>query len=79
MWAIKVVSKYQHLEIVHAKVDVMNHQIEEFIEMFSPLFKGGIPFFWEEKGGIWSQKDYNVRLVSCKLDHRKFEDTPILI
>ena len=52
----------------------MNHQIKEFIEPFNPLFKGGLPFFWEEKGGMWCQKDYNDRLISCILDHRQFED-----
>ena len=52
----------------------MNHQIKEFIKLFSPLFKRGLPFFWEEKGGMWSQKDYNDRLINSILDHKQFED-----
>ena len=62
-WARKVVRKYQHLDKVQAKIDIMNHQIKKFIEFFNPLFKRGIPFFWEEKGGMWSQKEYSDRLI----------------
>ena len=48
-WERKVVNKYHHLEIVQAKKDVMHNQIKEFIQLFNPLFKRGIPLFWEEK------------------------------
>ena len=51
-WEKRVVNKYQHLETVQAKIDVMHRQIKEFIELFNPLFKRGLPFFWEEKAGI---------------------------
>ena len=70
MWERKVVGKHQHLHTVQAKIDIMNHQIKKFIEFFNPLFKRGLPFFWEEKGGMFSQKDYNDRLISCRLDYR---------
>ena len=69
-WERKVVRKYPHLDITQEKIDIMNQQIKEFIELFSPLFKRGLPFFWGEKGGMWSQKDYNDKLISCRLDHR---------
>ena len=69
-WARKVVRKFQHLDMVQAKMDIMNHQIKEFIELLNPLFKRGLPLFWEEKGGIWSQKEYNDRFISCELDHK---------
>ena len=70
----KVVNKYHHLATVQAKINVMHHQIKEFIELFNPLFRRGLSFFWEDKGGMWSQKEYNDRLISCKLDHRQFDD-----
>ena len=73
-WARKVVNKYHHLETVEAKIDVMHHQIKEFIELFYPLFRRGLPFFWEEKGGMWSQKEYNDKLISCRLHHIHFYD-----
>ena len=38
-WTRKVVNKYHHLETFQAKIDVMHHQIKEFIELFNPLFK----------------------------------------
>ena len=72
-WERKVVSKHQHLDTVEAKIDIMNHEIKLFIEAFTPLFKKSLPFFWEEKGGIFSWKEYHDHLIKCKLDHRKFE------
>ena len=33
-----------------------------------------IPFFWEEKGPLLSQKEYLDKLVNCRSDHSKFED-----
>ena len=44
-----MVSKYNHWATLEAKIDVMHHQIKEFIELFNPLFRRGITFFWEEK------------------------------
>ena len=73
-WARKVVNKYHHLATVQAKIDVTHHQIKEFIELFNPLFRRVLPLFWQERGGMWSQKGYNGSLISCKLDHRNFDD-----
>ena len=67
-------NKYHHLEIVQAKIDVMHHQMKGFIELFNPLFKRGLPLFWEEKGGMWSQREYNDRLLNFRLDHKQFDD-----
>ena len=52
----------------------MHDQIKGFIEFFNPLFKRGLPFFWEEKGGMWFQKEYNDRLINCRLYHKYFYD-----
>ena len=60
-WARKVSNKYHDLETVQEKFDVIHHQIKEYIELFNHLFKRGLPFFWEGKGGMWSQKEYNDR------------------
>ena len=37
--AKKVVNKYHHLDTVQANVDIMEHQVNIFIDMFDPLFK----------------------------------------
>ena len=52
----------------------MHNQIKEFIKLFNPLFKRGLPFFWEEKGRMWPQKEYNETLIDCKLYHKQFYD-----
>ena len=54
-WERKVAGKYQHLDIVQAKVDIMQHQVKLFIESFTPLFRMGLPSFWEENGKLLSQ------------------------
>ena len=46
-WAKKVVNKYQHLDTVQAKIDIMAHQLKLFRDMFDPLFKKGLPLFLE--------------------------------
>ena len=48
-WARKVVGKHQHLDIVQAKIDIMQHQVKMFIELFTPLFKMGLLFFMGRK------------------------------
>ena len=53
-WMRKVVCKHQHLDTVEAKIDIINHEIKLFIQAFTPLFKKSLPFFSEEKGGMFS-------------------------
>ena len=62
------------LDTVQEKIDFIDHKVKEVIELFKPLVSRGIPFFWEEKGPLLSQKEYLVKLVNCTLDHSKFED-----
>ena len=71
-WARKVVNQYHNLETVEAKIDIMAHAIKVFVKMFEPLVKMGFPFFWKEKGGMWSQKEYYDLLIQCELDQSKF-------
>ena len=54
-WEGKVVGKHHHLYIVQAKIDIMQHQVKMFIESFTPLFRMGLPSFWEENGKLLSQ------------------------
>ena len=62
-------NKYRHSDIVHSKIDIMAHQLKLFRDMFDPLFKKGLPFFWEEKGAMPTQKEYQDKLIQCRLDH----------
>ena len=51
-WARKAVNKYHHLDIIQDKIDIMTHQLKLFKDIFDPLFKKGLLFFWEENGII---------------------------
>ena len=54
----KVISKHRMLDTVQAKIGIIEHKVKEVIRLFKPLVDRGIPFFWEEKGPLLSQKDY---------------------
>ena len=61
--ARKVIVKHKMLETVWSKIDVIEHKVKEVIGLFKPLVDRGIPFFWEEKGPLLSQKEYQEFLV----------------
>ena len=63
--AIKVIAKHRMLETVQAKIEVIEHKVKEVIRLLKPLVGRGIPFFWEEKGPLLSQKEYREHLVHC--------------
>ena len=73
-WARKVIGKHRMLDTIQDKVDIIRHKIKEVIELFTPLVSRGIPFFWEEKGPLLSQKEYLDKLVSRRSNYSKFED-----
>ena len=50
----------------------MAHQLKLCRDMFDPLFKKGIPLFWEEKGTMLTHKEYQEKLIQCSLDHANF-------
>jgi hypothetical protein len=37
------------------------------------LFTKGIPPFWDGKGKLYDQEEYNARLTQCRMDHSKLE------
>ena len=65
-------NKHQHLYIVEAKIDIMTHQVKLFMDMFDPLFKKGLPFFWEEKGSMMSQNEYQDHLIESRPYYKTF-------
>ena len=62
------------LYTVQAKMDIIEHKVKEVIRLFKPLVDRGLPFFWEEKGPLLSQKEYLEFLVTCRSDNIKFRD-----
>ena len=54
-WERKVVCKHQHIDIVQVKIDIMNHQVKLFIDLFTTLLKKGLPFFQKYKDRMLSQ------------------------
>ena len=54
--ARKVVAKHRMLETIRAKIEFIEHKFVEVIKLFKPLVCKGIPFFWEEKGPLFSHR-----------------------
>ena len=73
-WASKFINKYHHLDIVQEKVDILTHQVKLFIDMFDPLFKKGIPFFWKQKGSMLTKDEYYEKWITYRHDHANFAD-----
>ena len=61
--ARKVIVKHKMLETVQAKIDVIEHKVKEVIRLFKLVVDRGIPFLWEAKGPLFSQKEYREHLV----------------
>jgi hypothetical protein len=51
----------------------MEQSIQEFKDMFEQLFIKGLPPFWDGKGKLYDQEEYNSLLSQCRMDHSKFE------
>ena len=62
------------MEMLQAQIDVTNHKLWEMLRMFKTLMNRGLPIFWEERGPLLSQKDYQDFMFDCQSDHQKFED-----
>jgi hypothetical protein len=52
----------------------MKQRVEEFKDLFEELFVKGLPPFWDGKGKLYDQEEYNSRLTQCRMDHSKFEN-----
>ena len=42
--ARKVVAKHKKMEMVRAKIEVIEHKVQEFVKLFKPLVSRGLPF-----------------------------------
>ena len=62
------------LATVQAKIDIIDHKVQEVIKLFKPLVSMGIPFFWEEMGPLLTQEEYLERLILYRAHHNKFGD-----
>ena len=47
--------------------------MQEFKDLFEELFIKSLPPFWDGKGKLYDQEEYNTRLTQCSMDHSKFE------
>ena len=72
-WTRNIIGKHRHIESVQAKYDNMLQQVKSFKDLFTKLYRKGIPSFWNEDGKLISQSEYQDLLVKTRLDHRIIE------
>jgi hypothetical protein len=72
IWARRVIAKHNLLKSVQTKATQIEHSVQEFKYLFEELFSKGLPPFWDGKGKLYDQEEYNARLTQCRMDHFKF-------
>jgi hypothetical protein len=73
IWARRVIAKHNLLKSVQTKATQMEQSVQEFKDLFEELFIKGLPPFWDGKGKLYDQEEYNALLTQCRMDHSKFE------
>jgi hypothetical protein len=73
IWARRVITKHNLLKSVKTKETQMEQSVKEFKDLFEELFIKGLPPFWDGKGKLYDQEEYNAHLTQCRMDHSKFE------
>jgi hypothetical protein len=73
IWARRVIDKHNLLKSVQTKATRMEQSVQEFKDLVEELFIKGLPPFWDGKGKLYDQEEYNTRLTQCSMDHSKFE------
>jgi hypothetical protein len=71
--ARRIIAKHNRIRSVQNKAMQMEHSIQEFKDAFEFFFIKGLPPFWNGKGSLYNQEDYNSLLIQCRIDHSKFE------
>jgi hypothetical protein len=74
IWAMRVISKHNLLKSVQTKATQMEKSVQYFKDLFEELFIKGLPPFWDGKGKLYHQEEYNAFLTLCRMDHSKFEN-----
>jgi hypothetical protein len=74
IWARRITAKHNFLKSVQTKAMQMEQSIQEFKDAFEQLFIKGLPPFWDGKGKLYDQEEYNSLLTQCRMDHSIFED-----
>jgi hypothetical protein len=73
IWARRIITKNNLLKLVQNKAMQIERSLQEFRDTFEQLFVKGLPSFWDGKGKLYNQEDYNSLLIQCRMDHSKFE------
>jgi hypothetical protein len=72
IWAKRIINKHQQVKITQFGIDILSNQLRLFKEAFDPLFKKGLPIFWEENGTMLSNEEYKFKLWDCRVNQEDF-------
>jgi hypothetical protein len=74
IWAMRFIIKHNLLKSVQTKATQMEKSVQEFKDLFEEFFIEAFPPFWDGKGKLYDQEEYNSRFTQCRMDHSKFEN-----
>jgi hypothetical protein len=63
IWVRRVIAKHNLLRLVQTKVTLLEWSVQEFKDLFQDLFIKGIPPFWDGRGKLYVQEEYNTHLT----------------
>jgi hypothetical protein len=63
IWTRRVIAKHNLLKSVQTKETQTEQSVQEFKDLFEEVFIKGLPPFWDGKGKLYDQEEYNSRLT----------------
>ena len=69
----KVIYKHKYVRIIKGKSKVLK-KVQDFRDKFTNVISKGMPSFWDNRGNLISQEDYQAIIVQNKSEEDKFED-----
>lgn len=76
MWAIRVICKHNFVNNVKTKAEEMKNATRQMKIIFQPLFKIGLPAFWDPLGRLVPVTGHQPTLLATKMDSLKLDEMP---
>ena len=76
MWARRVIWKQFFVNNVKAKAEEMNNAVHQMKNLFQPLFKIGLPTFWDSFGKLIPTAEHQPTFLATRMDSSKLNEMP---
>lgn len=76
MWARRVICKHYFANNVKTKANKMRNAVHQMKNFFQPLFKIGLPTFWDSLGRLILVTEHQLALLAARMDSSKLNKMP---